>query len=102
MKYANYHGYTDVRPYEIVRVVSDKTIEIRHMKVDRDPNWKPEMQLGGFSAHCTNQYDQTWIINSDPTAAVIRIRKRKNGNWYSKYGRHVIADKPINFYDYNF
>ena len=29
MQYANHIGYSDVNPYEIVRRVSDRTIEIR-------------------------------------------------------------------------
>jgi len=28
MKYANYIGYSDVSPYEIIRVVSSKTLEL--------------------------------------------------------------------------
>jgi hypothetical protein len=29
LNYANHCGYSDVTPYEVVRVVSDKTIEVR-------------------------------------------------------------------------
>ena len=36
MNYANHYMYTDVEPYEVVRVVSEKTIEIRAMKAERD------------------------------------------------------------------
>ena len=41
--YANKYGYSDVYPYEIVRVISAKTIEVREMDAERDPNWKPGM-----------------------------------------------------------
>jgi hypothetical protein len=102
MKYANLHGYSDVRPYEVVRVISDKTIEVRPMTARPDPNFKPNFIPGGFVAHCTNQRDQTWIIESDSDAPVLRVRKRKDGTWHSAFGRHVISDKPIHFYDYNF
>lgn len=102
MKYANCYGYSQVYPYEIVRVVSDKTIEVREMANAPDPNWKPEILPGGFFGHCINQNEQTWIITSDPNAKVIRIRKRKDGKWYSKMGQHVLEDKPRYFYDYNF
>ena len=34
--YANQYGYSDIEPYEIVRVVSDKTIEIRNMNAERN------------------------------------------------------------------
>ena len=102
MKYANLYGFSDVRPYEVVRVISDKTIEVRSMNATRDPEWQPNMIPGGFVAHCTNQNEQTWIIESNPSIETIRIRKRKDGKWYSSYGRHVLSEKPVYFYDYNF
>lgn len=102
MKYANLHGYSDIYPYEVVRVISDKTIEIRAMNAHPDPNWKPNMIPGGFAAHCTNQRDQTWIIESNPSIETIRIRKRKDGKWHSAFGKHVLSEEPKYFYDYNF
>jgi hypothetical protein len=36
MNYANHYMYSDVEPYEVIRVVSEKTIEIRAMKAERD------------------------------------------------------------------
>jgi hypothetical protein len=102
MKYANLHGYTDVYPYEVVRVISDKTIEVRAMNARPDPNWKPNIIPGGFAGHCINQDDQTWVIESNPSIETIRMRKRKDGKWYSAFGRHVLADDPKYYYDYNF
>jgi hypothetical protein len=103
-KYANYIGYSDVQPYEVVRVVSEKTIDIRPMSVDRDPNWKPEIIAGGFMGHCTNQDKQTWIITSDEEAETVRIRySTKRGCFQDKYGRRFkLADEPRYYYDYNF
>lgn len=101
-KFANLHLHSDSYPYEIVRVISDKTIEIRSMKADRDPTWKPEIHAGGFAGHCSNQHSQRWIYSSDEGGEVIRARKRKDGNFYSKYGRHGLSETPFRFYDYNF
>ena len=102
MKYANHYGWSDVNPYEVVRVVSDKTIEVREMDAERDESVKMDFVAGGFSAICTNQYDQRWIIKSDLTAPVIRIRLGKNG-WKDKHGRKFkLSDAPSKFYDYNF
>jgi len=28
-KFANFHGYSDVEPFEIIKQISDKTLEIR-------------------------------------------------------------------------
>ena len=120
MKYANHIGYSDVHPYEVVRVVSDKTIEIRPMNVEQDPSWKPEIIAGGFSGHCVNNSEQRWIITSDEEAETVRIRYSKKYSYTERCGHndfkptevHVFADKygrryrsadqPCYHYDYNF
>jgi hypothetical protein len=103
MNYANQIGYSDVNPFEVVRVVSDKTIEVRAMNAERDKSVELDFQVGGFSAHCSNQSDQKWFITSNEDAPVIRIRLSKNHGWQDKHGRKFrLADKPRKFYDYNF
>ncbi len=100
--YANEIGYSDVNPYEIVRVISDRTIEVRAMTAQRDPSWKPEIIPGGFSGRCINQDEQRWFITPNHDAKVIRIRLGKKG-WRDKYGcRFVLAQHPCKHYDYNF
>lgn len=104
-KYANQRGYSDCCPFEVVRQVSSKCLVIRAMNYTLDPSWKPEMIPGGFSAHCTNNHEQRYIYESNPTAPEIRIRKHKNGRWYSgSNGVYVysLSEKPHAFYDYNF
>jgi len=102
MKYANHLGYSDVNPYEIIRAISDKTIEIREMNAERDESVKLDFVVGGFSAICTNQRDQEWKITPDETAPVIRIRLGKHG-WKDKHGRKFqLGSVPVKFYDYNF
>ena len=102
MKYANQFGYSDVSPNEIVRAVSAITLEIRAMRAERDPEWKPEIIPGGFAGHCVNQHEQRWIITSDLNAPVIRIRLGKKG-WKDRHGnRYNVSDSPRKFYDYNF
>lgn len=103
MNYANHLGWSDVNPFEIVRRVSDKTIEVREMDAERDPEWKPDFVPGGFSAVCTNQRDQQWRIQSNPANPVIRIRLRKSGQWKDAHGRRfALSEQPVKFYDYNF
>jgi hypothetical protein len=74
MQYANHIGYSDVNPFEIIRKVSEKTVEIRAMNAERDPNWKPDFVAGGFCGTVVNQRDQRWIISSSADAPVVRIR----------------------------
>ena len=100
--FANHYSHTDVEPYEVVRVVSEKTIEIREMDAERDESIKLEFHAGGFSAHCSNQRDQRWNITSNPQNRVMRIRLTKQG-WKDAYGRKFrLSNEPVKFYDYNF
>ena len=100
-KYANLHMYTDVNPYEIVRVASVKTMYVRPM-IAMKGEWKKKVAPGGFCGHVVNQLDQKWSVVSDPTADAIAIRKQKDGSWKSKNGRHILSCTPRKFYDYNF
>lgn len=101
--YANQIGYSDVNPFEVVRTISDKTIEVRAMDAERDTSVKLNFIPGGFSAHCENQSQQKWFITSNEENPVFRIRLSKNRGWQDKYGnRFVLADAPRKFYDYNF
>jgi hypothetical protein len=102
MQYANQFGYSDIEPFEVVRVISEKTIEVREMDAERDASVKLDFHVGGFSAHCSNQHDQRWVITSNPTNPVVRIRLGKQG-WKSADGRRFkLDDAPCKFYDYNF
>ena len=102
--FANRLGYTDVDPFEVVRAVSEKTLEVRAMNAVQNPDWKPDFVPGGFSAHCTNNGAQQWIITPDPVAPVFRIRKHRDGKWRDASGvrPYVLSEKPRKFYDYNF
>ena len=99
--YANHIGWTDVNPYEIVKVISDKTIEIRAMDAKKLP-WKAEWVEGGFAGHCTNQRDQKWDIVSNDDVPTVRARLRKDGYYHSSHGKHLLGESPRKFYDYNF
>jgi hypothetical protein len=102
MNYANHIGYSDVNPYEITRRVSDKTLEIRAMKAERDTSWKPDFISGGFCGTVINQNEQKWTITSDETSKPVRIRLGKQG-WKDAHGnRYKLSEQPVKFYDYNF
>ena len=102
MKYANHLGYTDVIPFEVIRVISDKTIEVREMQCERDESVELKFEVGGFAAHCVNQREQKWHITSDDSNPIIRIRHNKNG-WRDAHGRRFdLSETPCKFYDYNF
>ena len=102
MKYANQYGYSDVTPFEVVRVVSEKTIEVREMDAERDESFKLEWVTGGFAGVCLNQNEQRWFIRANPANPILRIRLGQKG-WRSADGRRFrLDDEPVRFYDYNF
>ena len=105
MNYANYAGYSDIEPHEIINRVSDITLEIRAMDAVRSPDWKPEIVAGGFFGHCTNNENQrnAWIISSNEKNNTFRIRKNKHGVWKSAGGgRYFLSEQPVKKYDFNF
>jgi hypothetical protein len=84
--YANRHGYSDVEPVEILRAISAKTLDVREMKAGKNLV-ELEFSPGGFVGHFHNQHKQAYEITSD----------------LDKHGqRHVLADRPRKFYDFNF
>ena len=109
--FANRCGYSDVHPYEIVRIVSEKCIEVRAMDTGENKT-ELKFHVGGFSAHCSNQHAQDYDYTSNPDNAVIKIRLNRTGThhdgtpiltWKSKHGeRFAIADAPHKFHDFNF
>lgn len=102
MNFANQYGYSDINPFEIVRRVSEKTLEIRAMSAERDPAWKPDFVPGGFFGTVVNQNSQRWNITSDPAGRVVRIRLGKRG-WKDAHGNiYSLSETPVKFYDYNF
>jgi hypothetical protein len=102
MNYANHIGYSDINPFEVVRVISDKTLEIRAMDAERDESVKLDWVVGGFSGVCLNQRNQNWFITSNEQNRVTRIRLGKQG-WKDAHGhKYQLSDEPVKFYDYNF
>ena len=105
LNFANHIGYSDINPYEVVRRITDKTIEVRAMDAVLDPSCKKALQdsfvPGGFLGRFDND-EQRWIITSNPENPVDRIRLHKDGKWYGGRGKFVLAAEPYKKYDYNF
>ena len=100
--YCTLIGWTDREPFEVVRKISDITVEVRAMKAEPLP-WKQEWYAGGFAGHCANQNEQKWDIQPDPDAPILRIRWSKRfQQWRHKSLKFSMVDRPYKFYDYNF
>ena len=93
--FANFVGWSDQEPYEIVKIISKKTIEIRAMDISKNKT-KMKFVSGGFSAYCTNLYDQDYDYFSNEDNPIVRIRLHKNGGWKSAGGRATKLPRPKN------
>jgi hypothetical protein len=103
--YANSLGYSDISPYEIVRIVSEKTLEIRAMDAVETEFWKnsKDWKAGGFAGHLANQRDQEWDITSNEKNGVFKIRwSEAKQRWQANNMKFNLNTKPLKHYDYNF
>jgi hypothetical protein len=105
-KYANRCGYSDVQAHEVVRVVSQRTIEIRRLKATllngagSGESDALRFSPGGFFGHTSGE--QRYSFASDESEKVFRIRLGKRG-WKSADGaRFTLSAEPHEYYDFNF
>lgn len=98
-------GYgTDRNAYTIVSR-SEKVIEAVEDSATLLNRDELVFHRGGFSAHCSNQYDQKYSYERDPNGRKMTFRRRKNGKWLpSGLTMKEIGAKPgrHKFYDFNF
>lgn len=97
--------WTDTTPYKVI-ARTDTTLTLQEVRVERDPEFKPNFIKGGFAGHCTNQDEQTWLYAGlgDDIVKVRLVKSRYCGSdklWGSK-GREFIANGANRKYDYNF
>lgn len=106
----HFNGYTDIYPGTVVKVTMTSVI-VRRDKFERASDWTPEYVAGGFSAHCTNQFDQRNYITEDPDGPEIKFTERATGEYVQaghptrgRMGlpRSVLYYQWDAFHDYNF
>ena len=96
--FANQSIGSDMRPFEVVRVVSATCVEVREMDA-KQITFPKEFHVGGFAAHCADNYNQEYEYSSNIENPIQKIRLSKKG-W--GLGRFHMSNEPRNFYDYNF
>jgi len=96
-KFANLYLYSDVHPFEVVKVVSEKTVYIRRMK-EKLIEAPVLLGVGGFGGFHDNS-TQKWECVPDETRTVQMLRLGKYG-W--GHGKYKMEDSPKYYYDYNF
>lgn len=93
--------WSDVEPVTIIKKTAT-TLTVRYDNAVLDPNWKPEFIIGGFSAHCTNNEDQQWIITENPDGKTEVFRWSKRFNCYKNTSDCKLRPEWRKHYDYNF
>ena len=93
--------WSDIYPVTILRKTAT-TLTVRRDKATLDPNWKPDWIIGGFSAHCTNNEDQEWIIEEDPDGEIEVFRWSKRLNCFKDKSDCKLLPGWKKFHDYNF
>jgi hypothetical protein len=97
------HLYSDSQAHTVIKRTA-KTITIQRDKATRNPDFKPEFISGGFSAHCTNQDEQTYTYESNPEGSITVCRWSERLGCYTTGGDQSIKiyNGRHEFYDYNF
>ena len=96
--------YSDIEPCTVIRR-TEKFVWVQMDSYKVDPEWKPDMRIGGFVAHTVNNHDQKHIITRNEKGYVRRFGIRKDGYWYAsgqRYGANYLTKGWRRFYDYNF
>lgn len=84
-KYFSQRLWSDVHPFEVIRVVSSKTIEVREMYA--------RSVTGG----------EGFIFLPHPGNPTVKIRLRKDGSWKdSGETRYAPENKPVKYHDRSF
>jgi hypothetical protein len=92
--------WSDSNPCTVIRRTKT-TVTVRFDKAELNPEWKPEWVVGGFSAICTNQKDQQWIIEDDPEGSTETFRWSDKENCFIHNGCRLTPGW-YKHYDYNF
>jgi hypothetical protein len=94
-KYINRYGYTDINPIgKIVGIKSKTILLVQRIEASENKN-KMNFEVGGFSAICTNNWNQEYDFTE--LSEVIEVRISKS---FLRGAR--IDETPVKHYDYNF
>lgn len=98
-----YHLWSDAYACTVISR-TPKRMVIQRDKATLNPNFKPEFVIGGFSAHCLNQEEQSYTYERDPAGEKFTCNwSEKHGCWRSGVDASFrISRGRHEFYDYNF
>ena len=70
--------WSDVEPCTVIKR-TEKFVWVQMDSYKIDPDWKPDMRVGGFVAHTVNNHDQKHIITRNEKGFIRRFGVRKDG-----------------------
>lgn len=94
---------SDVFP-GVVSKVTPKTVTIRRSQSTLHPDWKPEIDIGGFAGHCVNQHSQQWEFSDDLNGQEVKFTYRTKSQKFIvvRCKTSVLYEGWRKFHDYNF
>ena len=91
--------WSDAHAGTVVRRTK-KMLVVRRDKATLSPDYKPEWVVGGFSAICLNQDEQSYTYEPDENGTEYRVYAGRDGIF--RYEGKPIRIGRHEFYDYNF
>lgn len=82
--------------------VTKSSITVQRDKATLHPDFKPEFEMGGFLAYCTNQSEQSYTYERDEQGQVTTLRWSDKYQSYGRPGSQRLIKGRHEFYDYNF
>ena len=97
------HLWSDAYACTVIKKTKT-TITIQRDNAIPSPKFKPEFELGGFSAHCTNNDEQSYIYerNLNGETFVCHWSEKEGRYRYGSDGSMKISVGRHEYYDYNF
>lgn len=72
-------GYSDRESFTVIKKTRRTVLVQRDaQEIDHD-KWTPDIVLGGFVGHCTNQSSQVWTVSPDPAGFTATWRAGRDG-----------------------
>lgn len=79
------------------------TMIVQRDKATLSGDFRPEFEIGGFLAHCTNNSQQEYTYEADPNGQIYKCYwSEKYGRWQTGNGTIEVIPGRHEFYDYNF
>jgi hypothetical protein len=95
------HSHSDAKAGTVI-TRTEKTLTIQMDKSTLLNANELEFIPGGFSAHCSNQSVQKYNYERDTAGQILKVSRRKNGEYRIQGQSRLVTVGRKEFHDYNF